>query len=308
MHEKFAVAYKAQLDKKRENLSPEQYSQYERFALNNRERAREFIKQIMKDTNFNFAGKRVLDIGCAYGGFLIESAALGAEVHGVEILPDLVRLAQINIENEAGNISLYEGDILDCNLLRGEKFDLIIINDVFEHIFDVEHLFNRIAELSSDSAICFFAIPNAESFHSILKEGHKFIFGLSLLEPGYWGTVVGNFNIYYRPINLYRYYFERAGYCNMCCRCDKQSGVFLRITEKYQEIENILSNNPFKNKSITEHAISRFKNLQLKFQRDSKLLDEAALHIKYEQHFWVGYATKKQIDNPSCLTTISEKL
>jgi 2-polyprenyl-3-methyl-5-hydroxy-6-metoxy-1,4-benzoquinol methylase len=299
MHNDFVNAYKQHLAARKHQLTDEQAREYERFALSNRDRARDFIRQIKLDLSFDFVGKKVLDIGCAYGGFVIESALLGADAHGIEILPDLIELARVNASNEAGNITLHHGNVLNEEIFRGVKFDLIIINDVFEHIFDIELFFHRIAELSSESAVCFFAIPNGESYHSILREGHKFIFGLSLVEPGLWGSVVGDFNIYYRPIDIYRHYFQEAQYQEPYFKVANADvdGVIDRVREKHSEIEKILSGNSLQKEHISAHARQKFELLRQKFERDILRLSKAEICLKYEEYFWLGYASRIPIEN-----------
>ena len=44
------------------------------FQISSRERAKNFIADLRSLVGFKFAGKKVLDIGCAYGSFSIEMA------------------------------------------------------------------------------------------------------------------------------------------------------------------------------------------------------------------------------------------
>ncbi|GAG33194.1 unnamed protein product, partial [marine sediment metagenome] len=45
----------------------------------------EFIESVEKEAGFDFRGARVLDIGCAYGGFCIEAAKKGVTAYGIDI-------------------------------------------------------------------------------------------------------------------------------------------------------------------------------------------------------------------------------
>jgi 2-polyprenyl-3-methyl-5-hydroxy-6-metoxy-1,4-benzoquinol methylase len=303
MHDDFKAAYESYLESVREKLSDEQIEQYKRFALSNRQRADDFISQLKSDTGSDLVGSHVLDIGSAYGGFVIQCAKEGAIANGVEVLPHLHALAQENARNESGRIELQCGNILDRGLLAGKKFELLIVNDVFEHIFDIELFFDRIAELSEKKATVYFAIPNGESYHSINREGHKFIFALSLLEPGCWGSVVGDFNIYYRPLDLYRYYFQRAGFKYVYVKVDpaEVDGAPERVQAKLDEIERSLEKEPFERPGLNDHVEKRFDLLRQKFDHDLKRGNRLAIYLKYEQYFWIGYGSRRKIRSPGLI-------
>ena len=49
---------------------------------------------------YNLNGLKILDIGCAYGGFCVEAARKGAVSYGVEISESLYRFACLNGKNE----------------------------------------------------------------------------------------------------------------------------------------------------------------------------------------------------------------
>jgi len=303
MIEDFNEACRRYFDSCADTLSGEQMKQNLRFAMSNRQRGEDFIQTLKGDTGFDMDGAGVLDVGSAYGGFVIQCAKHGAHASGVEIVKKFHELALINAQGEPGSINLVHGNILDNSILRGKTFDALIFNDVFEHIFDVEHLFHRIDALSKLNSIVYFAIPNGESYHSILKEGHKFIFGLTLLEPGNWGSVVGNFNIYYRPLDLYRYYFGKAGFNHvyLMVNPDEVKEAPDRVKMKYKEIENLLQDDSFENPGLNNQARIKFQLLKQKLDRDLSRSNPLILHLKYEQYFWIGYGSRKKINSPNLI-------
>jgi SAM-dependent methyltransferase len=76
------------------------------------------------------AGKRLLDVGCAHGWFLDAAASYGFDPVGLE--PDPV----IGAEAAAGGRCVWSGFFPDA-VPAHERFDVITLNDVFEHLPDI---------------------------------------------------------------------------------------------------------------------------------------------------------------------------
>lgn len=292
MESDFHTAWEKYFSSRKPSLTDDQIAAYEKFALSNRQRAQNFIDFMHDSIEFDFKDKRILDIGSAYAGFVIMSAKYGAEAHGIEILDHLHQLAIANAKDEDGDITLKHGDVLASELLVG-PFDLIIINDVFEHIFDIDLLFQRINDLSGPETVIFFAIPNGFSYHAINKEGHLFKFGLTLLEPGLWSSYISApFNIYYRPLEVYRLLFESLGY-HLYLKVDetKESTAKERIINEFALIADKVGEKPFPTEAMNEQAERRLTLIQREIKR---LSDPFHLHVHFEQYFWEGFAVRAE--------------
>lgn len=74
-------------------------------------------------------GELMLDVGCGSGLSLLEAKALGADVRGIEADPNVRRIA-----DELGLI-IHIGSLLD-DPFSEEKFDLVVLNQVIEHVPD----------------------------------------------------------------------------------------------------------------------------------------------------------------------------
>jgi 2-polyprenyl-3-methyl-5-hydroxy-6-metoxy-1,4-benzoquinol methylase len=94
----------------------------------------------------------ILDIGCATGEFLQSMKAHNWEVVGIERAKDARNAASRN------GINIYENlnDIQD-------KFDIITMWHVLEHIHNVDELIKNIHRLLKDDGILFIAVPNIDS-------------------------------------------------------------------------------------------------------------------------------------------------
>lgn len=74
-------------------------------------------------------GELMLDIGCGSGLSLLEAKALGAEVRGIEADPNVRRIA------DELDLNIHIGSLLD-NPFPEEMFDLVVLNQVIEHVPD----------------------------------------------------------------------------------------------------------------------------------------------------------------------------
>lgn len=207
----------------------------------------------------------------------------------------LYKLAEENALNEQGHIKLINADILDkavWEFTEYKPFDLIIINDVFEHIYNSTTFFKRIREFSGNYTVVYFAVPNGDSWQSIEKEGHKFIFGLTLLEPGVWSEIVGSFNIYYRPLDFYQLHFQDIGFPHLYLIVDEHliQTAPKRVQKKFAKLGQKIKSNPFKSKFLNDKAKHQFQLLQQKLSEDLKENNPLKIHLSYDQHFWEGFA------------------
>jgi 2-polyprenyl-3-methyl-5-hydroxy-6-metoxy-1,4-benzoquinol methylase len=313
MESDFKQAWNTFFATKRSAMRSEQADAHERFALTNRERARDFVKFLQFILQYDFKAKRILDVGSAYGGFLIESAKIGAEAYGIEIDQGLFDLGRANILNEDGKIVLVHGDVLEHSALKTVDdlpFDLIIVNDVFEHIYDCVSLMARIDQFSGPNSIVFFSIPNGTSYHTIDKEAHFFRFGLSLLEPADWSGVVGGFNVYYRALITYQLHLKAIGYPFLYLQIDEDSVALAQreIPHRFELLEQKINAGSFESAALNEKVKKQFCLLKQRLENDLKKENPIMLQLKYGQHFWTGFATRTAnpiLDSASGLVRLS---
>lgn len=91
------------------------------------------IFQTMATTGLCIKGKRVLDVGCGSCGIYIAFAQCDAEVVGIDVFKKNLELGKARIleENLAGNLILADAQDLP---LKDYSFDIVICNDVIEHV------------------------------------------------------------------------------------------------------------------------------------------------------------------------------
>jgi 2-polyprenyl-3-methyl-5-hydroxy-6-metoxy-1,4-benzoquinol methylase len=178
------------------------YSDKYSFQIQSRTRALDVVGELKTAVGRDLKGLRVLDVGCAYGSFAVEFSKLGCHVVGIDINDKWLKLAEANARNEADCVFVK----MDASAHRARRelraygpFDIVVVNDVFEHIFDTAGLLANLKELMSPGASLYFKVPNGMAVRSVISEGHKKVFGISLLAPDYWHMfVTAPFHIYYR--------------------------------------------------------------------------------------------------------------
>ena len=102
-------------------------------------------------------GELMLDIGCGSGLSLLEARALGAEVRGIEADPNVRRIA-----DELG-LCIHIGSLLD-DPFASERFDLVVLNQVIEHVPDPALTLDRLRSRLSRGGRIVLVFPNIESF------------------------------------------------------------------------------------------------------------------------------------------------
>jgi 2-polyprenyl-3-methyl-5-hydroxy-6-metoxy-1,4-benzoquinol methylase len=104
-----------------------------------------------------FHSKKILEIGCAEGGLLFYLQSLGMDATGVEINKE-----RINIAKEKNpSINILCGDITDPNLTNiiQNRYDVIIMREVIEHINEKEIAFTNIDKLINENGYLFISFP-----------------------------------------------------------------------------------------------------------------------------------------------------
>jgi 2-polyprenyl-3-methyl-5-hydroxy-6-metoxy-1,4-benzoquinol methylase len=108
------------------------------------------------------SGERVLDVGCGTGVSLLEAQALGAEVWGIEADPNVQRIAR------ALHLRIHAGSLYD-QPFPGLVFDLIILNQVIEHIPDPDQTLKLLRARLAPGGRIVLVFPNVKSIWSYLS-------------------------------------------------------------------------------------------------------------------------------------------
>lgn len=105
----------------------------------------------------NFQKLKLLEVGCAEGGLLDVLQEIGMKVKGIEINSERVKTA---LEKNP-HLDIVVGDITDpaAPELLNEKFDMIVIREVVEHLPDKITAFRNLSALLNDKGYIFVSFP-----------------------------------------------------------------------------------------------------------------------------------------------------
>lgn len=282
--------------------------QHYQFASSTNGRANDAIG-VFEAFGFQLEGLKILDIGCAYGGFCIEAAKRGAICYGVEISEPLYNFACLNKKNEIydkGDVKFILEDATSPQFLKKvplDYFDLVIVNDVFEHVYNTVQLLSNLEKVSNDKAAIYFAIPNGNDLRFVAREGHSGYCGISLMKPLSWHKINDNkgWNVYYRN---YEYYIALLNYYGFRWITEINYPGYMEGTEgkecidrEYALTKAIIEEkkNEFPERYVLE-LDREFSGYSLQLKEDKNSLNAPDLIWKYLTKFWVGFAQKKELE------------
>lgn len=96
--------------------------------------------------------EKIIDIGCGHGGVSSELIKRGFEVYGVEINDEAI------ISLEEKGFKVFKKDI-NKPLNIEEKFDIVLILDVLEHLFDPFFLLNEAKKITKQGGAIIINVP-----------------------------------------------------------------------------------------------------------------------------------------------------
>ncbi|MFX0186789.1 MAG: class I SAM-dependent methyltransferase [Candidatus Hodarchaeota archaeon] len=115
-------------------------------------RIRRLWKSILFIPKYKKNGK-ILDIGCAYGGFLYKLKKLGWEVKGIELSEEAVEYCINNYKLNVEKVSIEEYQ-------TDEKFDIIYLRNVLEHIESPKKALTKIVSFLKPEGLLIISLPD----------------------------------------------------------------------------------------------------------------------------------------------------
>ena len=260
-----------------------------------------------------FKGKRVLDVGCGYGGFLVAAARAGArEAVGIDSNPKVLELAPMLLADYETDARLELADLIDPALpgVLG-AFDLIICNDVLEHVKNVQAAAQNLVEMLAPGGRVFLEIPNGNAIKYVRSDGHYKIPGITLLdfeEARRWhraffpdATTYDTF--FYGTVDYYLATFSRVGVLLRMLEAPLgDPGSIERLAEDLNALEvesiewpRLHADKPAEILAVIQDRLDSFVNeVKQRLDRYRRLTDPAerelvgtSLRVSYEVGNWL---------------------
>ncbi len=107
------------------------------------------------------ANTRVLEIGCGEGGNLEPFLDINCQVVGIDLNEGKIKKGRAYFETHErkNNIKFIYRDIYKIDLEEIGNFDLIILRDVIEHIYDQDKFMSYVKKFLSSKGKIFFGFP-----------------------------------------------------------------------------------------------------------------------------------------------------
>jgi len=112
-------------------------------------------------------GQAMLDVGCGSGSSLLEAQALGARAFGIEADANVRPIA------EKLGLNIHFGN-LQNEPFAGQSFDLIVMNQVIEHLPDPDLALRRLTQRLTPKGRLLLVMPNTGSLWRLLS-GRRWI-------------------------------------------------------------------------------------------------------------------------------------
>lgn len=125
--------------------------------------AKEYIIPFLQNPDRTNSDKKVLEIGCGEAGVLKAFYEKGNDCTGIELSPSRIKLAESFFKElpQTGRIEFIVKNIydIDPDTDLKNKFDLVILKDVIEHIPEQGKFLSHLRKFLAPGASVFFGFP-----------------------------------------------------------------------------------------------------------------------------------------------------
>lgn len=146
-------------------------------------RAGEMLAAVL-DARLALAGRRVIEIGCGFAGFLVAAARRGALCAGIERDPLHLGFGRANLADFAADALVLDLDPLDAALAdRLGRFDIVVLGGAPLAYGPLDPLLRSAARLLAAGGLVYAQIPNRDSVRFVARDGSFGLFGIVQLAP-----------------------------------------------------------------------------------------------------------------------------
>jgi 2-polyprenyl-3-methyl-5-hydroxy-6-metoxy-1,4-benzoquinol methylase len=131
------------------------------YSYNNRrQHTLDLVQKVAK------SGAKILDVAAAQGNFSLWLAELGYEVTWNDLRSDLIDY--VRLKQESGTLNFAPGDVFTLGF--EDKFDVVLITEIIEHVAHPDEFLHKIAKLIKPGGYVVMTTPNGEYFYNKLPK------------------------------------------------------------------------------------------------------------------------------------------
>ncbi len=157
------------------------YQNWWDWYKNTEQRVQQYIKHLQEYMP-KISRLKILDLGCGAGGVCVSFANRNNRVIGLDLDKKLINLTKINVSDSEDRFPPNAGvsEILSSGIyipFEDGTFDLVICNDVVEHLDEQDALIHEIYRVLKKGGHLYLTTPNKR----YPVESHTGLFGITLL-------------------------------------------------------------------------------------------------------------------------------
>ena len=146
-------------------LSDEWWNENGKFKILHQIKSHRMSYILDQINNRNIRNLKILDVGCG-GGIICEPLArLGAKVTGIDFVPNNIIAAKIHSKKNKLKIKYICKDVEKSKI--DEKFDIILMFEVLEHLDDWKKIFKKIKKNLNKNGIIIISTINRNSLSKL---------------------------------------------------------------------------------------------------------------------------------------------
>ena len=140
-------------------MSEEEFEKFIKFKLKQELYQEAFINRV--ELYENIQNKVILDVGCGEGGLVVALNLKGCKAFGIDIKDENIEISKLR----ARVYNLSEECFLQSDAsrlpFRGSTFDIVIMNEVLEHVANIECVLSEVSRILKEKGLFFARVPNA---------------------------------------------------------------------------------------------------------------------------------------------------
>jgi len=121
----------------------------------------QLVMKMLQSVFLDFSGQRMMEIGCGLGGFLINSARMGALVIGLDVSSKAVCTAR-DLAKRLGLQDKVDFVVGDAQFLpfKEQVSDIVICSETLEHVPNYKKAFGELVRITNKSGFLCLTVPN----------------------------------------------------------------------------------------------------------------------------------------------------